>query len=187
MTAETEGVTPGDSVKLCQFTGCLNPGGHGQFGKFCEDHKSKALRDAAKGIEPGTAAPRPKASPSRSGGSALERDIKEALMGTASVVAIANPGIFVAVEATVDEFAAAWANVAKQSPTAEKYIRALLVSGVWLTAASATITMAVAIMVSTGNVPERLVPLGLFVVGKNPSLMQFVRIPAPPAPTTEEE
>lgn len=174
MSDDTEEVVPDTSVKLCS-NGDGRPAGFGRLGRFCEECRDEQRANKPKRDRSGR-------NRTASTGPSLEREIKDALMGTASVVAIANQGVFVAIEATVDEFAAAWANVAKQSPTAERYIRAMLVSGVWLTALSASLTMVIAVMVTTGNVPDRAVPLGWYIVGKNPQLLAYVRQAATPPP-----
>lgn len=113
----------------------------------------------------------------------LRGKIKDAVLMTASVTAIADPNIYVAVEATVDEFATAWDNVARQSPTARKYIEGLLVGGVWITAVGATIVMVVTVVAVTGKLPPALHPLGHFCVGKAGIQIQ----PVPPAHTNGGE
>lgn len=189
MTDSSEPVVPAE-VKLCKHCG-IRPAGHGRFGNFCDDPDCKAERLAEERDRQGRTEPNPpkRNRPTGNPGN-LQRDIKEAMMGTAAVVAISNPGIFVAVEATVDEFAAAWANVARTSPTAERYIRGLLTGGVWITAFSATLTMVVAVMVTTGSTPPRLAPMGWYVAGQHPSIVQYVQMrqaQSAPAPAPAEE
>lgn len=171
--SENEPVVPG-AVKMCKACG-VRPAGSGRFGHYCDDEECKAERLGKEREE----RPTKQAAPRRRGPStSLEREIKEAMMGTAAIVSISNPGVFVAVEQTVDEFAASWANVARQSPSAERYIRAMLSGGVWMAAASSTLVMVVAVMVTTGSCPPRLVPLGWWVIGSHPRIGEFVNMKA---------
>lgn len=190
MTDETETIAPEPKAKLCQRCN-ERERGFGQLGRYCAECRDEMKEESETARKARNEATAPKRPAARGNIGQLEREIKDAMMGTAAVAAIANPGIFVAVEATVDEFAAAWANVARTSPAAEKYIRAMLQGGVWITAASATLATVVAVMVCTGNTPPKLMPLGYYIAGKSPQIMEYVvsvqaRQPPPSAPDVEE-
>ena len=102
---------------------------------------------------------------SRSRGS-LAPEIKDAMLMTAAITSIRDPRIYTAVEATVDEFAVAWDNVAKQSPTARKYIQAMLSGGVWISAVGASLVMVVTTLACTENLPPSMDGLGQFALSK---------------------
>lgn len=190
--SETEEITPGE-VKLCEACGTRPARKGSRFCQFpaCVEERTQKRDEQQARNEPTPPKTPPKSAPKpRATAAGLEREIKDALMGTAAVLAITNQGIYVGVEATVDEFAAAWANVARQSPSAERYIRALLAGGVWITAASATLVMAVAVMAASGVLPSPLVPMGWYVVGRHPELLTFIQAQqakAQPAPEPEPE
>ena len=177
---------------ICKYEGCEEPGTAGKFGHtYCETHnevvkaekeRAKELRDTAP-PDHSTELPRetPRRRVPRSRGS-LAPQIKDAVMMTAAVAAVKDYRIYVAVEATVDEFAVAWDNVAKQSPTARKYIEAMLTGGVWISAFGATLVMVVTTLAVTDSLPPNLLPLGQFCIGK--AGLQVVPAPAPePEPT----
>lgn len=155
--------------KTCQERGCDRPASRGLYcGEHYELHKPG--RKPGGGAGKRERAPRAAtASPRKRGttGAALRTKIKDVVMMTAAVAAVKDPRVYVAVEATVDEFAAAWANVADQSPSARKYIEAMLDGGVWATAVGATLVMVVTIAACTGNLPARFAPIGAFAVGRS--------------------
>jgi autotransporter adhesin len=142
--------------KLCADCD-FRPAGFGAFGKYCEECRDdrKAAREAKKG---GGGSSSHSRKPS-AGGSSLERRIRDSVMMTASIAAISDPRIYQGVEQMVDQFAVAWANVAKENPTAGRYIEALLTGGVWLTALGATFGMWVCVMLATGKLPQRFAPV----------------------------
>jgi uncharacterized Zn finger protein (UPF0148 family) len=150
------------SGHVCKWPDCDEPATAGKFGRtYCEAHNAQAKAETQAAREQSQAA-RPK--PSLSG---LRGEIKDAVMMTAAVVAIRDPRIYIAVDATVDEFATSWANVAKSSPTAARYIRAMLSGGVWVAALGSTLVMVVTVAACTGNLPPSMGPLGQFCVGKS--------------------
>lgn len=139
------------------------------------------------GIEPEGRSERP-AAPRRGGGlspNTLEGRIKDACLGTAAVVAISDPRIYIAVEGTVDQFARAWANVAKASPTAKRYIEALLTGGVWIPAVMSSVVMMVAVMMATDRLPANMSGLGYYVLNQmdqeSIAKLQAMAQTAPPA------
>ncbi len=125
---------------------------------------------------------KPKRKPRAYRGS-LAPQIRDAVLMTSAVVAIRDPRIYVAVEATVDEFAVAWDNVAKQSPQARKYIQAMLSGGVWISAVGATLVMVVTTLAVTEALPPNLEPLGAFALNKaNIRLVPHTPVPEPFTP-----
>ncbi len=153
---------PDDDAKpkyVCQFAGCEDEATAGKFGHtYCEPHNEQVKAEKA--------ATKPRRDRSGGGTGSLRGRIRETMLGTAAVAAIRDPRIYVAVEATVDEFAASWDNVAKQSPTARKYIEAMLNGGVWLPALMSTIVMVVTTLAVTDSLPPRFHPLGHFCIGQ---------------------
>ncbi|HVP29398.1 MAG TPA: hypothetical protein VMW35_09590 [Myxococcota bacterium] len=119
------------------------------------------------GVQPeGRAEPRRSPASSGFGATTLQGRIRDACLGTAAVAAITDPRIYIAVEGTVDQFAISWANVAKASPTARRYIEALLTGGVWIPAIMSTIVMAVAVLMATDKLPPQLNGLGYYALGQ---------------------
>lgn len=123
--------------------------------------QSKKPTGRPRGRPPGS-----KNSPRLPSRGSLRGQIKDAVLMTSAVISISDPLIYMAVEATVDEFATAWDNVAKTSPTARKYIEGLLVGGVWISAVGATVVMVVTVAAVTGKLSPGLQPLGAFCLGK---------------------
>lgn len=166
------------TIHLCSIGDCDNEATKGRFGReFCEDHYEiiRAEREADKQARKEER--RASGAATRTAGGPLDKRIKDAVMMTSAVAAIGNPNIYIAVEATVDEFALAWANVAKTSPTARKYIEALLTGGVWIQALGATLVMAVTTLAVCDKLPPSLYPLGNFCVSK----AGLVAVAAPPS------
>jgi len=160
---------------ICKYEGCDQPGTAGKFGHtYCETHneivkaekeREKELRATAPPEQTDEPAPRRSRSLGGQRGS-LREQIKDAVMMTAAVAAVKDPRIFVAIEATVDEFAIAWDNVAKQSPAARRYIKAMLTGGVWISAFGATLAMTVTVLACTEKLPENFAALGYFFTTK---------------------
>lgn len=157
------------TVHLCQYSNCEQEATAGRFGRtYCEEHQTlienqREAEKEAKQAEKSEARERRRAQAPVSRGS-LRGQIRDAVLMTAAVAAVKDPNIYMAVEATVDEFATAWDNVAKQSPSARKYIVGLLNGGVWISAFGATVVMVVTTLAVTGSLPENLHPLGHFCV-----------------------
>lgn len=167
-----------DAQYICQFPGCEDEATAGRFGHtFCEPHNEQTKAEAKARKRSRNAS-----SSSSGGGGSLKGRIRDSVLMTAAVVAIKDPNIYVAVEATVDEFATAWDNVAKQSPTARRYIESLLTGGVWLSAMGATLVMVVTTAAVTGNLPPRWHPLGHYCIGI--AGIKVEQVPAPPPAAT---
>lgn len=111
----------------------------------------------------------------------LQSAIKDAMMTAAVIGSIKEPNLIVAVEATVDEFAAGWAAVAAQSPQARAIIEGLLIGGVWFQAITATIVLVVTCAAVTRKLPPPLYPMGAYCLGRA-GIEIVPDVPPPPAP-----
>jgi len=118
------------------------------------------------GIEPEGKRPRLASSGGGRSPVGLEGRIRDACLGTAAVAAISDPRIYIAVEGTVDQFAKSWAEVARQSPTAKRYIEAILTGGVWIPAVMSTVVMVVAILMATDRLPTTMSGLGYYALSQ---------------------
>lgn len=173
----------------CRFDGCEEQATAGRFGHtYCDAHneqvkaekeqQSERLEEAAP-LNLSSEDVQPKRKPRASRGS-LAPQIKDAVMMTAAVAAVKDFRVYLAVEATVDEFAVAWDNVAKQSPTARKYIQGMLSGGVWISAFGATLVMVVTTLACTESLPPNLAALGQFAMTKaNLTMVPTTPIPEP--------
>lgn len=178
-----------DGTHICKADGCEQIADSGPFGHtYCKPHweQEKAAKATLRG------------GGSRGGGRGrspgstnLQAQIRDAMLGTAALASITDPRIFVAVSATVDEFAVAWDNVARHSPAARRYIEAMLSGGVWLGAATATLVMVITTLAVTDRLPPNLAGLGMFCLGRAnidprdlPGGGGVPAVPVPPMPTS---
>ena len=118
------------------------------------------------------------------GRGSLQGRIRDACLGAAAVAAITDPRLYIAVEGTVDQFAMSWARVADASPSAKRYIEAMLVGGVWIPAVMSTVVMFVAVLMATDRLPANLSGLGYYAISQmdQASVQKLVAMHQPPAP-----
>lgn len=150
---DTEPVAPRDDVKLCDWPGCQSEAGGKS--KYCDEHKEAASRGR-----------RPKVGASTGGKTRVKqtrfetpRDksiselVRTSLSNLAVMGSLANPRLFPAVQATVENVAESYEALAKEYPQAEPYIRAVFGSSVVMNAAASTVIMGVAVAGSFGWCP----------------------------------
>lgn len=149
---DTEPVAPRDDVKLCAREDCPNE--TVPRSKYCEEHK----KEAATGHRTRTSPPGGKGRQKQTRfetprDKSISELVRTSLCNLAVMGSLANPRLFPAVQATVENVAESYEALAKEYPAAEPYIRAVFGSSVVMNAAASTIVMGVAVAGSFGWCP----------------------------------